>query len=232
MELLGNDFDRSAEGRVLRCDRRFALGLDLGKSGDPSALSAVEEVVTLYEGRDRFTAERLSSRVLHCRYLRRWPLGTPYHSVADDVCALERRAPLYSSWPLIADSTGVGRAVVEILRQRGLKCPLIEASVHGGKAVTGDGSSVGIPKRDLVASLVVALEDGSLKIAPALPEAAQLRRELVGFRQKLTGKGNDSFEAMSERTHDDLVNALALAVWYLRPAGLCGYTDRRPVLSF
>jgi len=231
MELLSEDFDRSAEGRCLRADRRYALGLDLGKSGDPSALTVVEEVVSTFEGRDRVSGSRLMRRELFCRHLQRWKLGTPYYAVAEDVCTMERRAPLCSVWPVVADCTGVGRAFVEILRQRGLRAPLVEVTVHGGTAVSRSDGAVNVPKRDLVAALVVALEDGTLRIANALPEAAQLRRELVGFRQKMTGKGNDSFEAMSERVHDDLVNALALAVWQLRPAAPCGHQGRA-LLSF
>jgi hypothetical protein len=223
VELLSDDYDRSELGRILRDEQRYAIGLDLGKSGDPAALAIVEEVVRTYEGRDRLSGERRETRELNCRHLQRWPLGTAYFSVADDVCKLERRPPLSSQARLLVDATGVGRPVIEILRKRGLLCPLSAVTLHGGACVTGGDAEIGLPKRDLVASLIVAIEDGSLHIAPALPEAAQLRKELVGFRQKVTGKGNASYEAMSEAVHDDLVNALGLAVWFLRPLEPCGH---------
>ena len=85
MELIGYEQDRLGLGRMLRDEHRYAIGLDLGKSGDPSALAIVEEVQRTYEGRDRFSAMRRETRELNCRYLRRWPLGTPYYTVADDV---------------------------------------------------------------------------------------------------------------------------------------------------
>ncbi len=223
MELIGYEQDRVGLGRMLRDEHRYAIGLDLGKSGDPSALAIVEEVQRTYEGRDRISGMRRESRELNCRYLKRWPLGTPYYAVADDVIEMERRPPLLSRARLLVDATGVGRAVLEILRERGLRCGMTAVTVHGGAQVTGGDAEAGVPKRDLVAGLVVSLESGILHIAPALPEAAQLRKELVGFRQKVTGKGNASYEAMSEAVHDDLVNALGLAVWWLRPPAPCGH---------
>src|SRR5262249_41940183 len=63
-------------------------------------------------------------------------------------------------------------------------------------------------------------------IAPSLPEAVTLGRELQQFRVKVSVlTGNETFEAWRERDHDDLVLAVALACWYgehhqpfLRPA--------------
>ena len=223
MELNGSDLDRAALGRTLRDEHRFAIALDLGQTGDPSALAVVEEVTLTYEGRDRFTGSRIEARELHVRHLQRWQLGTPYYSVADDVVTMERRPPLNSRAPLLVDATGVGRPLVEILQQRGLRCPLVPVTLHGGANVTRSADGVGLPKRDLVASLVESIECGALRIAPALAEAGQLRKELVGFRQKVTGRGSASYEAMSEAVHDDLVNAVGLAVWHLRPSKPCGH---------
>jgi hypothetical protein len=53
-----------------------------------------------------------------------------------------------------------------------------------------------------------------LKIAPALREAKTLTKELQTFRVKVSlAKANESFEAWRERDHDDLVLAVAMAVW-------------------
>jgi hypothetical protein len=40
-----------------------------------------------------------------------------------------------------------------------------------------------------------------------------IEAELRAFRVKLTPAGNDTFESARERDHDDLVLAMALAVW-------------------
>lgn len=53
-----------------------------------------------------------------------------------------------------------------------------------------------------------------MKIAARLPDAAVLARELQDFRVRFTESGNATFNAR-EGAHDDLVLALALAVFGL-----------------
>src|SRR5262249_45729100 len=72
-----------------------------------------------------------------------------------------------------------------------------------------------VPKRDLVSAVQATLQTKRLKIATALPETVTLTRELQAFRVKVNvATGHESFEAWRERDHDDLVLAVALAVWY------------------
>jgi hypothetical protein len=60
----------------------------------------------------------------------------------------------------------------------------------------------------------VCLQAGRLKIASALPEAATLTKELQDFQMKITlATGHDSYGAWREGAHDDLVLALACALW-------------------
>ncbi|WDS36083.1 hypothetical protein [Pseudoxanthomonas sp.] len=61
------------------------------------------------------------------------------------------------------------------------------------------------------------LHSGDLRIPRALPDAAVLTRELQEFRVKYTEAGNATFNAR-EGEHDDLVLALAIAVFGLSAA--------------
>jgi hypothetical protein len=70
-----------------------------------------------------------------------------------------------------------------------------------------------VPKRDLVSVVQVALQNRTLKIAEQLPEAETLSRELQNFTVKITDSANDVYGAWREGTHDDLVLAVALALW-------------------
>ena len=54
---------------------------------------------------------------------------------------------------------------------------------------------------------------GRLKVADGLPDAAALLRELMDFRVTITARANETFGAGTQRGSDDLVLALALAVW-------------------
>ena len=69
-----------------------------------------------------------------------------------------------------------------------------------------------MPKRELVRGLVTAFEGGRLKIAKGLPLGGAFMDELRAFRVTLTAKGHDVYAARSGE-HDDLVVAVALAVW-------------------
>jgi hypothetical protein len=79
-----------------------------------------------------------------------------------------------------------------------------------GREKSSGGS---VAKRDLVGAVQVPLRDRRLKIAEGLPLAAVLAEELSAFRVKVTVAGNETFEAWRERDHDDLVLAVALALW-------------------
>jgi hypothetical protein len=86
--------------------------------------------------------------------------------------------------------------------------------ITGGDAVTYEGGVTRVPKRDLVSAAQVALQTGGLKIASDLPEAQALVRELENFQMKISlDTAHDSYGAWREGAHDDLVLAVALALW-------------------
>lgn len=218
----------------------YYVGLDLGQSNDSSALAIVENPLWFNEE----DAERLNtpigwvspSRLTHyqreqgislnyhhgvpgipilaLRHLQRWPLKTSYPSIVEDVAHLLNSPPLHPGrTALIVDSTGVGRPVVDLLRQAGTHP--IAVTITAGNTVTRESpSAYGVPKRDLVSTMAVLLEQQRLQIAEALPEASILTAELQNFRRTITKAGNDQFQAWRESQHDDLVLATALACWY------------------
>jgi hypothetical protein len=65
----------------------------------------------------------------------------------------------------------------------------------------------------LVSRLQAALHAGELKLSPGLAELRALQQELAEFRMRHTAAGNAVFGAREGR-HDDLVLALAVAVWW------------------
>jgi len=69
-----------------------------------------------------------------------------------------------------------------------------------------------VPKLTLVSRLQALLHQGRLKIHRELDEAETLARELKDFRVEYTAAGHLTFNARSGK-HDDLVLALAIAVW-------------------
>ena len=59
---------------------------------------------------------------------------------------------------------------------------------------------------------MVALEYGRLRIAAGLPYAKEFEAELQDFQATFTDKGTAVFGGRTQ--HDDLVVAVALAVWW------------------
>jgi hypothetical protein len=194
------------------------LGLDLGQAQDYSALAGVVRTPVRSEGKD--------FRRYAVVGLKRWELGTPYPAVVDDVCRLSER-PEARGCPLVIDATGVGKAVVDqfrLAKHHGrLHCQIVAVTIVGAHAVDGSVAKSGpspkggwtVVKKDLVGVLHTAVQYDRLTIEPALPLAPALGRELQQFRVKYkAGTNSETFEAWRARDHDDIVMAVAYAVWW------------------
>jgi hypothetical protein len=153
---------------------------------------------------------------LAVRHLERFELGTKYTAVVEKVARLVRSSPL-KELPaiLLVDKTGVGAAVLDSFTHA--RIGAVAITLHGGSAVSRDPQRAGfrVPKRDLVTITQVLLQNGHLKVAASLPEAATLRRELLDFRVKINPQtAHDSYEHWREGDHDDLVLAVSMAAWF------------------
>lgn len=213
----------------------FLIGCDLGQANDYTALCVAERlrVRAPAELRAQHRLEREHLGVLHApmrieyhvRELERLRLGMSYVEVADRIVELRRRVP---DAALVLDHTGVGRPITDMLRDRGLRPAAV--TITAGERAHPDGmGGWRVPKKDLVAVMQRLLQERRLKIAPALPFAETLVQELLNFRVKINrATGNDSYGAWRERDHDDLVLAVACAVWYgeRQPADAQWYTLR------
>ena len=181
---------------------RFYVGLDLGQQSDYTAVAITEKVPP--SGTDDYE--------LHVRWLERFR-DVLYPDVAERVGSLMHAPQLRGEAALAVDATGVGAAVVDMLRRGGLSFDAV--TITGGDTETQSGyDSYRVPKRDLVGNLQVLLQSGRLKIARSLEHAETLRAELLNFRVKINvATAHDSYEAWREGDHDDLVLAAALAAW-------------------
>lgn len=175
----------------------FILGVDLGQARDYTAITVLEE----HPGRK-----------FHIRHMDRIRLD--YVDVVEHVYNLLQREPLQRRTSLVVDATGVGRPVIDLMRSKGLRP--VPVTIHGGDVVTkSDDGFWRVPKRDLVASLQVAMETGTLQISDELKLAEVFVKELQNFRVKINiNSGHDTYEAWRERDHDDLVLATAVAAWW------------------
>jgi hypothetical protein len=159
------------------------------------------------------------------RHLERLPLGTPYQEVVERVREVARSEALAGRCAVVVDATGVGGAVIDLLRAADLGCEMAAVTITGGPRASRSEGGWTVPKRDLVVGMEVMLETGSLRIAAGLPEGERFIKELTGMRVKVSAGGREQFEAWREGTHDDLVLAAALACWRAR-WGTVGHVGR------
>jgi hypothetical protein len=150
---------------------------------------------------------------LQVRHLDRWR-GVSYPATCRRVAALYA-APELRGTPLVVDATGVGRAVLEALREALPAVNVIGVTATAGVSVSSRGwGRFGVPKLDLIDAARVLLEQGRLKIAEGMPLAGVLVQELIDYRVKITKAAHETFGAAAG-THDDLLFAMALGAWFL-----------------
>ncbi len=169
----------------------IVIGADLGQAQDPTALAVAE----------------VHNPEIHVRHLKRLPLGTPYPKVVERIGDLVDHLP---GAALVVDATGVGRAVLDQMRESGLEP--VPVTITGGRFISFDGDHWRVPKKALLRPLVATTEAGRLKVARDLPEAEALQVELQAFQRRITARGHDAFQGVGE--HDDLVIAVALVCWW------------------
>ncbi|WMT77458.1 hypothetical protein [Bradyrhizobium sp. Ash2021] len=207
-------FEMAAE--VSREDVRYFIGVDLGQSHDPTAIAVVRRVRFLVSHdvqRSTPIWKEEKPTIYQCGYLERVPLGTVYPAIVAHVGRLLERPIWSGKIDLALDQTGVGKPVCDMFTSAGLT--FTGVMITGGDAETNEGKTWRVPKMTLVSSLQALLHEGRLHIQKELTEAAELVRELQDFRVKYTEAGHLTFSAR-EGKHDDLVLALAIAVWRAR----------------
>jgi hypothetical protein len=182
--------------------RKFVVGIDLGQVTDFTAIVVLEECPK-------------PSPTYDCRHLERVPLGSPYPVQVDRIVELVGDLKKMGTVRVVVDATGVGRPVVDSLRLR--VGALTAVTITGGSVVSAKKKGeIRVPKRDLVGAVKLELQSKRLRIGKEMPEADTLLRELLAFEAKITASGHDQYEASwREGEHDDLVLALAMAVWQL-----------------
>jgi hypothetical protein len=205
--------------------QKIYLGCDLGQANDFTALVLMEHVRFVDVPDTVWSADQAPPNLdmreanevsaahdeYHVRYIERMR-GISYEDVKGRIRDLINhvrtqtgRAPI-----LILDASGVGRPIVDSLRD----LSPVAVTVHGGANTNHEQGSWRVPKRDLVGAAKVVLGKGQLKIAK-VRYADTLANELQNFRVKVNiNTGHDSFEAWREGDHDDLVFALSLCCWY------------------
>jgi hypothetical protein len=105
----------------------------------------------------------------------------------------------------------VGRAVGDLFDEAGMKPDKVTITAGSEQSCLGT-RLWHVPKGILISTLDARLHTAELRFAAELRDAPALSEELKDFRRHVSAAGRYSYEARVGR-HDDLVLAVALALW-------------------
>lgn len=202
--------------------RTVAVGVDLGQSKDPTSIAVVEKIAAepAASTNERQmpsvrAAARLAGAHYNLRLLEQPALGMPYPAQAQMLKSILARQTIAEHDPKVwIDYTGVGRAVYDIFKQERVPNIVPVTITFGGQEGPNGRGGHNVPKLALVSRLQALMHTGRLHMPDTLPLAKTFRRELLDFRVSYTAIGNATFGAR-EGAHDDLILAVALAVYGL-----------------
>lgn len=219
----------------------YLIGFDVAQSVDYSALAVVELPVWVGSEEDAMryrtggtgwiSPDRIDPRhvellrradphpwyeqPLNLRWLPRWQ-GMKYGEQVEIIAKVMTAPHFAGRSALVMDRTGVGTPVYDLLAQVGIKP--VGVTITGGHEIHRTaGETYSVPKKELIDSLRVALENRLLRVAKQMENADTLMAELSNYRVKVSlSTGHPTFEPGEWRdgTNDDLVLACSLATWY------------------
>ena len=185
------------------------ISVDLGQANDYTAISLIERII---RGNGVLGPDKRGERVLNLRHLER-VRGVEYPAVVDRIKEIYLSRPLLDQIKaVVIDYTGLGRPVYDMMRQAGFYWSLNAISITGGQDANQDYTHYNVPKRELVSSLQIELQNNRLKIAKGLKEANNLIEELSNFQTAISASGHDTYNG-ANGVHDDIVMSVAMGVW-------------------
>ncbi|MEZ5355292.1 MAG: terminase family protein [Bryobacteraceae bacterium] len=197
----------------------FFVGVDVGQRQDFTAIAILELLTVFTEEVDRVTFERKTRSHFRLRHVDRVPLNTEFEAIVDYLVRLVSRQDLAERTNVVIDATGVGAPIYEMFRKR---YPPVRESLRlvitgGNEAYKEHGKPHWtVPRRDLLYGVENLLRNRQLDIATSTPHSKTLIRELSLIERNFTDAGREVLASSCSAAHDDLVFALALAVWRAR----------------
>lgn len=196
--------------------KQYIVGVDLGRDTDPTAIVVGEDEgvpvgITKQDGGGGFLEEKAINRFLRVVYIEQIPLKTNYIDIARRLAAITNHSLLAMRAEMYIDATGVGRAVMDILRNEQIKATGITITSGATESVIGD--RLAVPKVAIIDSAISLLHQGRISFAGGLDFADVMAMQLQQFKMKRRDNGGVSYENSTDAVHDDLVIALGLVSW-------------------
>ncbi len=190
----------------------FIVGASLGTGMQPTAIAVIEQEVL--KG-SRWLPE---TGALRLKYLDRVPLEASYPEIVTRISTLLEAPEIKDGETcgtpdVILDVTGSGKAIIELFKRAEIKAVLVKIVGAGAEEDEHEANDWRVPKVELVGALRVVYEAERLKMAKGLDLVKTLVRELGEFKMRPPRIDPKDPESWREGQFDDLVFAVALAVW-------------------
>src|SRR5579883_3336834 len=158
----------------------YILAVDLGQAIQPTAMAVIEQQT------ERTTGWGADTTALRLRHLERLTLDAGYPKLIERIRSLlgelDKQDQAGKS-DLVLDITGTGRAVGELIRQRGLEPYTVTITAGSGEMQSPDDiRDWRVAKVDLIGGLQVAYQMQRLKVARDLNLVQTLLEELQTFK--------------------------------------------------
>ena len=176
------------------------ISLDLGFSVDYSALCAVEA---------------LPDGMFAVRKIERWPLQTPYAEVIERTVEIYKRLRAKGHVCRILVDIGGARGVWEMLRDKNVDAMAVQIIGSGKTRIKG--STFYVVKADMVSNITILANPAKPRVkVPRMSKYAKiLKEELRNYEIRLSETtGSATFGAFANKSHDDVVSALGVALLY------------------
>lgn len=213
---------------------QYLVVIDVAKKQDATSIQIWRNTPEFLKGDERVY---LQDRIFHYFDLvfQTKMEKIPYTDQADKIKALMDSEAMKNNSELIVDGTGVGEAIIDILRSKSLRpTPIVftggdQLNIKYEKNLRrfgGFGAGIGtmqvirqldVPKKDLVAAGQTMIQQCRLRIAPEVQYANDFRKQLVHFKGKVNEKtGYTSYNNDNPEVHDDFTVCFLMAMWYFR----------------
>lgn len=191
--------------------REYVIGLDLGHLHDYTALVILERFMRIKE----IGGKKIRMPSFLERQSRRFELPTSSETVIKDVLDIIRALEPLGRVKLCVDRTGIGLPTFQLFESY-LPLDKLIGIVFGKRDTeeTRHGHVWYVPKINLESAVALVIEQDRLRISKEYPASITLFKELRDYVPSAARRGDTQDVPWREKEHDDLVFALACAVWW------------------
>ena len=212
---------------------QYTVSVDIAKKRDFTGIQIYRNTPVHIDGDPRANAP---DRIFHYQDLvyQFKAQDMRYQDLATHLARLLSDKKLQNNNDLIVDGTGVGVAVVDIMRDKGLT-PIPIVATGGGDAhpvyaeagnIFGHGDKLRgmrtvaewhVPKVEMVQAGQVAMEQHLFRPAPNVKHLEEFKEQLMNFKGKFNEKTDyTAYNAEDDEVHDDLITCFLQAMWWVR----------------